>query len=154
MSGLIGVSVIPNSVEAWFDLAFWLAAIGHFCLLLASIQVPSRLQWKQDLAKLMPFNRKLMWAYGAFVVLNIVAFGVLTVVLHTELLRGDRAALALAAFIGLYWAARIGVDVCYYDHADWPRGQRFVVGHTLLTGLFCALAGTYLSLVIWHVWFR
>ena len=149
-----GASLIPNSVEAWFDLALWLAAIGHFCLLIASIQVPSRLQWKQDLAKLMPFNRKLMWTYGGFTAVTIVAFGVLTLVLHTELLRGDRAALALAAFIGVYWVARIVVDLCYYDHADWPRGRSFVVGHTLLTGLFCALAGTYLGLMTWHVWVR
>ena len=33
--------------------------------------------------------------------LTIIAFGTLTLVLHAELLRGDRAAMGLACFIGL-----------------------------------------------------
>jgi hypothetical protein len=130
------------------DLALWLAGAGHFVILVASAQVPSRLGWREDLAKLTPFNRKLMWTYGGFTALTILAFGVLTLVLHKELLRGDRAALALAAFIGIYWTARILVDLLYFGHSGWPRGRAFVAGHALLLGLFGALAGTYLGLVI------
>ena len=140
--------------ERVLSLALWLAGLGHFCILAASVQVPFRLDWKRDLAKLTPFNRKLMWTYGAFTVMTIVAFGLLTLTLHTELVRGDRAALGLATFIGLYWMARVLVDGCYFRHADWPRGWQFVLGHALLTSLFVALAGTYLGLVAWHVWLR
>jgi len=134
-----------------FDLALWLAGIGHFCILGASVQVPARLGWKTDLARLTPFNRKLMWTYGAFTVLTIVAFGSLTLALHGEFLRGNPAALGLAAFIGVYWAARVGVDLFYFEHADWPKGTPFVVGHVLLTGLFAALAATYIGLVGWRL---
>ena len=127
------------------NLALWLAAIGHFVILAASVQVPFRLGWREDLAKLTPFNRKLMWTYGGFTVLTILAFGTLTLVLHDELMRGDRAARALAAFIGIYWTARIGVDIFYFGHSGWPRGAAFVTGHALLLGLFGALAATYLA---------
>ena len=49
---------MTNSLaERCFDLILWLAGAGHFVILLASFQVPSRLRWKQDLAQLMPFNR-------------------------------------------------------------------------------------------------
>ena len=136
------------------SLALWLAGIGHFVVLIASFQVPSRLGWREDLAKLTPFNRKLMWTYGGFTVLTIVAFGILTLALRNEMLRGDRAALALAAFIGVYWAARIAVDFTYYRHSDWPRGTGFVVGHVLLTLLFAFLVATYLGLFLWRVWPR
>ena len=132
-------------------LALWLAGIGHFCILGASFQVPARLGWKEDLAKLTPFNRKLMWTYGGFTVFTIVAFGVLTLGLHDAFLNGDPAAVALAAFIATYWAARIGVDALYFQHADWPRGRRFVFGHILLTGLFLALVVTYVSVVAWQL---
>jgi len=127
--------------------ALWLAGAGHFCVLVASFQVPAKLGWKSDLAKLTPFNRKLMWVHGGFAVLTITSFGVLTLALHAEMLRGDRAALALAAFIGVYWTARVAVDALYYRHSDWPPGKQFVVGHFLLTSLFVALAATYLALV-------
>ena len=104
--------------------------------------------------KLAPFNRKLMWIYGAFTVLTIVAFGTLTLVLHSELLRGDRAALGLAVFIGVYWAVRLLVDFFYFTHHDWPVGRAFRVGHFMLSSLFAAMAGTYLGLVVWRLFGR
>jgi hypothetical protein len=140
--------------ERLFSLALWLAGAGHFCILIASFQVPHRLQWSSELARLQPLNRKLMWTYGAFTVLMICAFGTLTLALHAELLRGDRAALGLAMLIGIFWAARVVVDLSYFEHRDWPPGRLLFLGHVLLTSLFVFLAGTYLGLVVWHVWIR
>jgi hypothetical protein len=87
-------------------------------------------------------------------VLTIIAFGTLTLVLHTEMLRGDRAALALACFIGTYWTVRILVDAFYFSSEDWPQGREFVVGHILLTTLFVALASSYWGIFVWQVWWR
>jgi hypothetical protein len=144
----------PTLAERCFDLILWLVGAGHFVILFASAQVPSRLRWKQDLAQLMPFNRKLLWVQGGFTVLTIIAFGILTLALHTEMLRGDRAAMGLACFIGSYWTARILVDAFYFSHEDWPQGRQFVIGHTLLTCLFVALAGSYWGLFVWQVWLK
>ena len=144
----------PGTTKDLFRLALWLAGIGHFCVLIASFQVPSKLGWKEDLRKLTPFNRKLMWVHGGFAVLTIVAFGSLTLALHGEMLRGDRSALGIALFIGVYWASRIAVDFFYYEHKDWPGGQSFVIGHILLTSLFAFLAATYLGLVFWNIFNR
>jgi hypothetical protein len=146
--------LIPNTfalhnAEDVFSLALWLAGIGHFCVLIASFQVPGKLGWKEDLQKLTSFNRKLMWVHGGFAVLTIIAFGTLTLALHAEMLRGDRAALGVALFIGVYWSLRIAVDFFYYEHADWPRGRGFVIGHILLTSLFAYLAIVNLGVVIW-----
>jgi hypothetical protein len=142
------------SAQPCFDWILWLAGGGHFVILAASFQVPSRLHWKQDLAQLMPLNRKLLWVQSGFTVLTIVAFGTLTLALHTELLRGDRAALGLACFIASYWTGRILVDAFYFSHDDWPKGKEFVIGHILLTSLFTSLAISYWGLFIWQVWFR
>ena len=137
-----------------FNIDLWFAGAAHFLILFASFQVPYRLRWKEDLQQLIPFNRKLLWVQGGFTVLTIIAFGILTLALHEELLRGDRAALGLACFIGIYWTARILVDAIYFSHADWPKGEMFVVGHALLTLLFCCLAASYLGLFVWQVWIR
>lgn len=141
-----------EAVRRLFDQDLWCAGVAHFVILLASFQVPHRLGWKKDLAQLLPFNRKLLWVQGGFTVMTIVAFGTLTLVLHQEMLRGDRAALALTCFIGIYWTARIVVDAVYFSHADWPKRQAFVVGHILLTLLFSVLAVSYIGLFVWHVW--
>jgi hypothetical protein len=143
-----------EAVRRLFDLDLWILGAAHFVILFASFQVPYRLSWKKDLAQLMPFNRKLLWVQGGFTVLTIVAFGTLTLVLHGEMLRGDRAALALICFIGIYWSTRIVVDAAYFSHADWPKGRAFTVGHILLTSLFSFLAASYVGLFVWHVWLK
>jgi alginate O-acetyltransferase complex protein AlgI len=144
---------MTNSLASrFFDLDLWLAGAAHFVILIASFQVPARLRWKQDLRQLIPFNRKLLWVQSGFTVLTIIAFGTLTLVLHAELLRGERAALGISCFIGIYWTTRILVDSFYFSHEDWPKGRQFIVGHILLTSLFSLLAASYLGLFLWHVW--
>ncbi len=146
---------MTNSVvQRLFDIDLWFAGAAHFVILFASFQVPYRLGWKQDLQQLVPFNRKLLWVQGGFTVLTIIAFGTLTLTLHTEMLRGERAALGLTCFIGIYWTARILVDAIYFSHSDWPKGRTFVVGHVLLTLLFVFLAASYLGLFVWNAWLR
>ena len=139
-----------RTFESYLSLALWLAGIGHFCILIASVQVPARLGWREDFRQLTPFNRKLVWVYAAYTLFTIVAFGVLTLLLHDELLRGDRAAAALAAFIAIYWTARLLIDLFLFDHRDWPAGPQFLIGHILLAALFAALAGTYWAAVFMH----
>ncbi len=139
------------TLATFFDLALWAAGIGHFVILIASVQVPGKLEWKRDLAQLKPFNRKLLWVQSSFTVLTIIAFGTLTLLLHQEMLRGDRAAMGIAAFVGIYWTSRILVDAFYFSHTDWPQGRQFVIGHILLTTLFSCLALTYISVFIWNL---
>jgi hypothetical protein len=142
---------MPRTIEGWMSLAIWLAGAAHFTVLIASFQVPYRLGWREDLAKLTSFNRKLLWVHGGFAVYTIASFGVLTLVLHDEILRGERAGMALAWFIGIYWLLRVVVDFTYYDHADWPTGNAFVVGHMLLNMLFVFLVVTYLGVSVHHL---
>jgi hypothetical protein len=139
---------IPQTLDSWLSLALWLAAAGHFCVLIASFQVPYRLEWKSDLASLRSLNRKLLWVYGGFTVYTIAAFGAMTLFLHNEMLRGDRAATAIAFFIAIYWLARIVVDFTYFSSSDWPKGKQFVVGHILLTALFTFLSVTYFAVAL------
>ena len=114
-----------------FNLALWLAGIGHFILPVAGWQIPFRLEWKKDLAQLKPFNRKLMWVYLCFITFVILSFGALTLIFHNNFIKGDPLALGLAFFIGTFWLIRVLVDFFYFKHSDWPKGKRFIVGHIL-----------------------
>ncbi len=138
-----------NSFAHLLSLALWLAGLGHFVLLIASAQVPYSLGWKTDLARLTDFNRKLMWTYAGTTLLTIIAFGILTLVLHDAFLARDPAAVALAAFIAIFWTLRLLVDATWLRHTDWPQGPAFVIGHILLVALFLALATTYWLVIIW-----
>lgn len=128
------------------SLALWLAGAGHFTLLAVSAQIPARLGWRTDLARLTPFNRSFVWVAGGYLVLNYLAFGALTLLLHDEMLRGDRSAVALAAFIGLYWLIRVVIDATAFRAAPWPPGRLFRLGHAALVALFGYFAVVYLAL--------
>ena len=140
-----------QTVSWWFDKALWVVGGLQLCVLLASFQVPTRLRWNEELPRLGPFNRKLMWTYAATIVFTVVSFAVMTFVLHTEMLRGDRAALVVASFIALFWIMRLLADAFYYRSEDWPEGPQFQIGHLLLNSLFVSLVIGYGGLVVWHL---
>ena len=51
----------------------------HFLILIASAMVPFKLNWKEDLAVLSKLHRQMYWVYGGYVVLSIVAFGLICI---------------------------------------------------------------------------
>jgi membrane bound O-acyltransferase family protein len=126
-------------------------AWGHFLVLAASFQVPHRLNWGEELQRLRPLNRKLLWTYGGYIATMIFLWGFLTLNLLPEFLAGEKSALALVGVIALFWWSRIVVDAFYFEHSDWPEGVEFVLGHTMLTSLFLTIAGTYTWLLCWHL---
>lgn len=153
MNAFIHPDAAPGSFDWWLGLALLLAGIAHFCVLLAGVQIPARFEWKRELAVLSPMNRKLFWVYLGFIGGTIAAFGLLTLALRGEMLRGDRSALALAALLATWWTARILIDALVFDHRDWPKGAQFVAGHVLLTSTFVAMAFSYWTLLV-SSWLR
>ncbi|HLK15127.1 MAG TPA: MBOAT family protein, partial [Fimbriimonadaceae bacterium] len=145
--------IIASRPAEWYlSILLWAVGVAQLLPLAASFQVPGRLRWSEDLPKLSPFNRKLMWTYGGFVVLTIVGFSVLTLALHAELLRGDRAAAWFAGFAAVYWTCRLVTDLVYWKRDDWPKGAEFVLGHALLNSLFAFLSLGYWAVVAHALW--
>ena len=147
--------LLMSHPSGWYlNILLWAIGVAQLLPLAASFQVPNRLNWREELPKLSPFNRKLMWTYGAFVVLTIISFTVLTFVLHDELLFGNRAAMAFATFAAVYWTLRLLTDTFYLKADEWPEGAEFVLGHGLLCSLFAFLALGYWSVVVFNVFGR
>lgn len=116
------------------------AGWGHFLVLAAGLQVPWRLEWRQELSRLRPLNRKLLWVYYGYIGTFILTFGLVMLGLHGEMLAGERGAVTLLAIITVFWTARLVVDALVFEHSDWPEGPLFGIGHTLLTSLFVFVA--------------
>lgn len=96
-----------HSFEEYLSLALHLASAGNLLILVASVQVPSRLGWKDDVAQLRPFNRKIFWVYGFYILFCIIGFAAATFWLHDSLLTGEQSARAIALFIALFWSLRV-----------------------------------------------
>lgn len=126
------------------DSLLLLAGLGHFGILIASFLVPCVLDWENNLASLPPFLRTLFWVYGAFIVLTIAALGTLTLLHSHEMAAGEPVARSLAAFIAMFWSARLAVQFFVFDASEFltTRWRRF--GYHTLTMAFIAQISVYL----------
>ena len=120
----------------------FLAGIGQLSVLIASALVPLLLNWRQELSTLSRLHRQMYWVYGGYVVLAIVAFGLLSIVNAHELAGGTPLARGVCAYIAVFWGVRLILQAVFeareYLTRWWLRA-----GYSLLTMLFAAFTAIY-----------
>jgi hypothetical protein len=119
------------------DLIF-AGGIAHFCILIASALVPIRLNWRAEFQKLSPLHRQMYWVYGGYVVLSIVALGLISVVNSRELAAGSLLARSFCLYAAAFWGIRLALqavlDVKEHLTTSWLR-----LGYYALTLVFFSL---------------
>lgn len=115
----------------------------HFGVLIASASTPKALDWRGALAPLHPFLRKLFWVYGAFIVLVIISFGTLTLLFTGEMSAGTPLGRGLCLFIGIFWLARLGVQLFVFDARPFLTNWFYKYGYHGLTLVFIYFAIVY-----------
>ena len=113
-----------------------LAGILHFAILLASALTPCVLDWRKNLASVHPFLRRLFWVYGAFIVLVILNFGILTLAHADAMAAGMPMARALCTFVALFWLARLGVQFFVFEPGPFLVNWFYKIGYHGLTVIF------------------
>jgi hypothetical protein len=121
------------------------AGVLHFGLLLAASSVPHVLDWRNELNKVNSLSRQLILVHGGFIVLTIVAFGLITLVASAELVGGTFIALLLCAFIGVFWFTRLMIQLFYFDARPWLTTWWRKYGYAALYGVFAYLATVYFA---------
>jgi len=122
-----------------------LAGIGHFGILIASALTPFVLDWKSVLKPLPPMVRHLFWVYGFFIVLTIIGLGTLTLLNVQAMAEGEPVARSLAAFIGIFWTARLAVQLFLFDAKPYLTNRWLKLGYHSLTGVFLFFSITYFT---------
>lgn len=119
------------------------AGLLHFALLSASASVPKGLNWRENLAPLHPFLRRLFWIYGVFIVIVIICFGTLTLLHGGAMAAGEPVAKSLCAFIALFWTARLFVQLFVFDARPFLTNWVYKVGYRALTVVFVYFVAVY-----------
>ncbi len=125
------------------ELYIWIGGALHFGILLASALVPKVLDWQATLRKLDGLSRQLVWVHGAFIVLVIVGFGLLSILLPAELAAGTLLARGLCLFISLFWTARLVVQFFVFDAKPYLKSLWLRAGYHGLTVVFLYHAAIY-----------
>ena len=124
----------------------WLILIGgmlHFGILLASAAVPQVLDFREQLRPLGRLLRQLIWVHGAFIVLVIVAFGLLSIIFATQLAGGSPLARGVCAFIAIFWILRLLVQFFVFDAKPYLKRWPLALGYHGLTLVFVYHAVAY-----------
>lgn len=121
-----------------------LAGLAHFGLVAVGSQVPRVFRFRETLGPLGAGLRRLIWTWGAFIVIANVGFGALSLYYAEEIAAGKGLAGGFALFIGLYWLARLGCQYWAFRTPDWPREGGAVARHGL-GALFFAMSVVYLG---------
>ena len=119
-----------------------LGGVCHFGILTASALVPRVLRWRDELRKLQPLCRHLVWTHGVFIVLVIVACGLISVAAARDLAGGSRLARLVCGFIAAFWLARLAIQLFLFDATPFLTSAWLRLGYHGLTAVF-----TYLGLV-------
>ena len=101
------------------------------------------LDWLHELAKLAPLTRQLVWVHGAFIVLVIIGFGMLSLAMPAELAAGTWLARGVCGFIALFWLARLGVQFFVFDAKPYLQTTLLKAGYHGLTAIFLYHAVVY-----------
>ena len=121
-----------------------LAGLAHFGLVAVGSQVPRVFRFRETLAPLGAAPRRLIWTWGAFIVLANLGFGALSLAYAGEIAAGRGLAGGFALFIAVYWAARLVFQYGAFNTPDWPRDGGAVAKHGLGL-LFLAMTLVYLA---------
>lgn len=113
----------------------FLAGFGQLSVLVASALVPIRLKWRDEFAKLSRLHRQMYWVYGGYVVLSIIAFGVICLVNSQALADGSRLSRSVCGYFAVFWGIRLSLQTVL-DVKEHLTAWWLVAGECVLTVLF------------------
>ncbi len=125
------------------SLLVWLAGAGQLVLVAASTTIPRVLGWHEELRVLRSLTRQVFWNYAGYILMTNFWFGLISVTIPGALVDRSPLAVAVTAFITLYWAVRIAVQLFYFDRSSAPSGRLFAAAEAALLLLFVGLTGVY-----------
>ena len=129
-----------------------LIAIGgvlHLGLLTASALVPRVLDWRAELKHVSALTRQLVWVHGAFIVLVIIGFAVLSLAFAPALAAGTPLARGVCGFIAIFWATRLVVHLAVFDTKPYLTTIWLKLGERGLVVVFAYFALVYGFAALW-----
>src|SRR5690606_30744564 len=114
----------------------FVGGVLHIGTLLGSAQVPRELRFQDELSRLSPLLRQWVLTAGGYIVLNLIAFGALSLALAGELASGAPLARAVCGYIAVFWLVRLALQLFVFDARDYLRTWFVKLGYHGLTVVF------------------
>jgi hypothetical protein len=120
----------------------FVAGFLQLSVLIASALVPLRLDWRKVFTALPRLHRQMYWVYGGYVVMAIIANGLLCLCNSTELAAGSGLARGVCGYMAIFWGVRVSLqavlDVKEHLTTWWLK-----LGYHALTVLFASFTALF-----------
>jgi hypothetical protein len=118
------------------ELLLILGGVAHLCITSAGVVMTLVLDWRKNLAALNPLTRHIIWVHGAFVLLMIVGFALVSLLRAGDLASGAPLARAVCGFIALFWGVRLMIQFFLFDARPFLTRPLLALGYHGMTVVF------------------
>ena len=110
--------------------------------------------WYTDVKKLKPLNQEIAKTYGRYIQGLNFTFGLIAILMPSDLKNQTNLALALTGLIGAYWVGKVITQIAYYPMYQIPQKTIFKIGSYFMNTLFTLFAVVYTWLFIYNLSFQ
>lgn len=140
---------MTNTIPTWLII---LGGIGQIFTALIYPYIRHRVfDWYTDVKQLKPLNQEIAKTYGRYIQGLNFSFGLIAILIPTDLQNGTALAVALTALIGAYWVGKVATQIAYYPMYEIPQERIFKIGSYFMNGLFTLFAVVYSWLFIINI---
>ncbi|MBC7523147.1 MAG: hypothetical protein H7239_01710 [Flavobacterium sp.] len=90
--------------------------------------------------KLKPLNQEIAKTYGRYIQGLNFSFGLISILLTTDLKNKSSLAIAITGLISMYWIGKVATQIAYYPMYDIPKRTLFVIVSYFMNILFLLFA--------------
>ncbi len=137
-----------------FEIPNWLIILAAIGQIFTAIIYPYIrhvvFDWYTDIKKLKPLNQEIAKTYGRYIQGLNFSFGLISILLTTELKNQTGLATAITGLIAAYWTGKVITQFSYYPMYQIPDKAIFKVGEILMNTLFISFATIFTWLFIYN----
>lgn len=138
-----------------FEIPNWLIVLAGAGQIFTALVYPyirhKVFDWYNDVKQLKPLNQEIAKTYGRYIQGLNFAFGLIAILIPSELKNGTQLAIAITALIGAYWVGKVITQIAYYPMYDIPNKFIFKWGGFGMNLLFLLFAVVYTLLLIHNI---
>jgi len=107
--------------------------------------------WYNDVKQLKPLNQEIAKTYGRYIQGLNFSFGLIAILIPSDLKNQTNLAIALTGLIGAYWVGKVTTQFAYYPMYQIPKKLIFKIGGYGMNLLFVFFATIYTFLFLYNL---
>ncbi|MGB6269678.1 MAG: hypothetical protein WBF67_11795 [Olleya sp.] len=139
-----------------YQIPNWLIILGGCGQIFTALIYPyirhQVFDWYNDVKQLKPLNQEIAKTYGRYIQGLNFSFGLIAIVLPSQLKNHTELAIAITGLIAAYWVGKVATQIAYYPMYDIPKKKLFKIGSYFMNSLFTLFAIIYAWLFIINIY--